>query len=212
MSRKTLLFLLSMVLFTSAVFAQDSDDDRLRTKGSSANVKVANPLDATAVVVRSLEDHVTAQEGSYDTRDCVTVFKDGHFLFEHVSQAYDGKGDHQQKVGQLSEEQMGELKKILNAPEVVNYHNSQESMKGYFKDGDQLQVMIPREDASIVQTVELFSHFGGHRTNLESGYRADTEGFKIFKPYTDWAKDNVKKNKAAKKVKQEYSCTDPMRY
>jgi hypothetical protein len=210
--RSLLVFVMSFSAAALAQNAKPSDPPAdSRTLSTQSESKDADPLMSATMVVSTVHDEMSSQEGMDDIRNCVSVFKDGHFVFEHIAQPWMAKGIHTQKMGTLTPEQMAELDKLLSAPEMVNFKGQADlSGASYFKDGEQLQAYIARPDSGVMQHIRAWSHFGGHRTNLQSGYNADADAFRVVKPLSEFMKKNVEKSKDAKKGKTNSICTDPL--
>lgn len=138
-------------------------------------------------------------------RMCYTVFPDGEFRIDRVSQAWGDVKNADFKVykGKLAPEQLPSLQAILNDPSLVDHPETRAPHGLNFREGEWLYVYIPRSKEKKVQEFQTVNAFGVYDLkNIDAqrngnGAGSSTMDQKYLQPLLKWIKENVEKKKGS---------------
>jgi hypothetical protein len=134
------------------------------------------------------------------SRECATVYPDGNFRYERVTQflARPQNADFKVYKGQLTPAQVQMLQQILADPQIVNKENYKPDGKGAaLLEGDMINIYVRRPETMQAFYVEsLFGVRQKKRTLMTvGGNPAKIDDKSLFKPLFSWISDNVEKAK-----------------
>jgi hypothetical protein len=160
-------------------------------------------------LLRIIEEHYVADstttavsfQQSYDQkveRVCIVVYRSGRYRMERSKQALNTAVRADVYHDSLSEGQVQELQKLVEAPEVVKLDHQTAGVGLKIKEGEIVNLVIPR--GTSTQKLSFASYFGvrsqevGLRDNLHTGIDADLP---VVKPLRNWLKANIENRKGS---------------
>jgi hypothetical protein len=134
------------------------------------------------------------------SRECVTVYPDGNFRYERVTQFLETPHNADFKVykGQLSAGQLQALEQLLADPKIVSKENYKPDGKGAsLLEGDMINIYIRRKEALQAFYVESLFGVRQEKRSLMTvgGDPQKIDDKSLFKPLFSWIGDNVEKAK-----------------
>jgi hypothetical protein len=133
-----------------------------------------------------------ANNPANESSDCVQVDADGSYHFEHTPMDLGQEGSRQIHTGKLSQDEMRQLKEVLNDPQLESLTTPKPSA-GSMTGGssfDLLWVFIGREN----QTQALYFNSGGEGSRYATGSRLPSvHQTPVMKPLLDWYKGITKR-------------------
>jgi hypothetical protein len=148
------------------------------------------------------------------SRECSTVYPDGTFRYERVTQFLETPQNADFKVykGQLTPAQLEVLKQILADPQILSKENYKPRDKGRtLLEGDMINIYVRRPETMQAFYVEsLFGVRQEKRSLVTVGgdpQRIDDKS--LFKPLFSWLGDNVEKAKGKSMKGTPAQCPPP---
>lgn len=139
-------------------------------------------------------ENTTADAVSDVVHNCFLVYPDGKYRMEHSVQHDTGKPDDQVYLGDLPDDLMQELKKVLADPSLLTVPRPVHD-RGVIQDVDSLFAMIPRQSA--LQSIGFWT------TKDRKPYQAN------LKPLQAWMKDVMKHKVPQAKKEPANNCEPP---
>ena len=177
-----------------------------QTVQSSTKQSPANPY-----VMRMIVDYMSTQTLSRNgaptptaataidekiERTCVVVYRTGRYRLEKSKQEFGGKMRGEVFRDSLSEAQLQDLERILDAPELKGLHHPTAQAGVTVREGETTDLFIPRGEET--QRLMFATYFGARTQGL--GMRDQTrinvdEEVQLLRPLRKWLKQNVEEKK-----------------
>jgi hypothetical protein len=173
---------------------------------ASSGTQPSSTNSANPYVMRVVVDHYEVTKSSQGivssssidsrlTRFCTIVYETGRYRMERSIQEYNSDIRSEIYKGDLSKDQLGELHKILDNPQLVALPNRASGMV-FAREGEVTNLAIPRGNG--VQVLSFASFFGartqekGMKDNTSLAVDANVE---LTHPIRKWIKQNVEEHK-----------------